>query len=88
MRYAVRDAKEVANVLIENFGFKSENVIQLYDKDATKEGIMRAFDWIRQLARVDDRVLVFYAGHGITIRYLMVERRGTFCLMMVHKVSL
>lgn len=67
LRYAVRDAKEVANVLIENFGFKSENVIQLYDKDATKEGIMRAFDRIRQLAREDDRVLVFYAGHGITI---------------------
>jgi hypothetical protein len=67
LRYAVRDAKEVANVLIENFGFKRENVIQLYDKEATKEGIMRAFDRVRQLAREDDRVLIFFAGHGITV---------------------
>jgi len=68
LRYAVRDAKGIADVLIENFGFKSENVIQLYNGQATKEGIMKAFDRIRQLAGNDDRVFVFFAGHGITIQ--------------------
>ncbi|MCX7761423.1 MAG: PEGA domain-containing protein [Candidatus Kryptonium sp.] len=68
LRYAVKDASEVAKVLIEKFGFKSENVIQLYNEQATKEGITRAFDRIVRSAMQDDRVFIFFAGHGITVQ--------------------
>jgi diacylglycerol kinase family enzyme len=68
LRYAVKDARGVAQILVENYGFKKENVIELYDQQATKEGIMRAFDRIRQKADKEDRVFVFFAGHGITVQ--------------------
>ncbi|MEN3039146.1 MAG: caspase family protein, partial [Candidatus Kryptonium sp.] len=68
LRYAVKDASEVAKLLIEKFGFKSENVIQLYNEQATKEGITRAFDRIVRSAMQDDRVFIFFAGHGITVQ--------------------
>ncbi len=68
LKYAVRDAEGVAQVLMEKFGFKRENIIELYDQQATKEGITRVFDRIRQVAGEDDRVFVFFAGHGITVQ--------------------
>ncbi len=68
LKYAVKDAKGVAQVLVERYGFKKENVIELYNQQATKEGIMRAFDRVRQRAVEEDRVFVFFAGHGITVQ--------------------
>ncbi len=50
LKYAVKDAKGVAQVLVERYGFKKENVIELYNQQGTKEGIMRAFDRVRQKA--------------------------------------
>jgi len=76
LRYAVKDARGVAQVLVENYGFKKENVIELYDQRATKEGIMRAFDRIRQRADKEDRVFVFFAGHGITVQLPDGRERG------------
>ncbi len=66
LKYAVSDGKAFAKLLIERYGFKPENVIQLYDDEATKENIMKAFDKLRS-ADVEDRVLFFFAGHGITV---------------------
>ncbi len=66
LRYAVQDAKAVVDVLVSGYGFKRENIIELYDADATKERIMQSFDRLRRVAGEDDRVFVFFAGHGIT----------------------
>lgn len=76
LKYAVKDARVIAEVLIQNFGFKSENVFQLYNQQATKEEIMKAFDRIRQLAENDDRVFVFFAGHGITVQLPDGKEKG------------
>ncbi len=65
---AVKSAKMVREKLVREFGFDPENVIELYDDQATRENILKAFDRLMDAKRVstDDRVLVFFAGHGVT----------------------
>jgi len=67
LKYAVRDAEEFTEVLVNYYGFKRENIIKLINREATKENIMKAFDKLRSVADKEDRVLVFFAGHGITV---------------------
>ncbi|HEY7698449.1 MAG TPA: polysaccharide deacetylase family protein, partial [Vicinamibacteria bacterium] len=69
LRYAVNDATAVESTLVERFGFPRENVIRLVDGDATRERIVEVLGGtLADPGRVgpDDRVLVFFAGHGAT----------------------
>ncbi|HMD30812.1 MAG TPA: caspase family protein, partial [Candidatus Acidoferrales bacterium] len=71
LRYAVNDALAVRDVLIQKYHFKPENVFQLTDKDATREGILSLLgDKLASpdMVKHDDRVFVFFAGHGATRR--------------------
>jgi hypothetical protein len=67
LKYATNDAKSVAGVLQNNFGFDPGNVTVLLDEKAQREDIMLAFDRLRRNSKKDDRVFVFFAGHGMTI---------------------
>ncbi|WP_312517341.1 polysaccharide deacetylase family protein [Massilia sp.] len=68
LEYAVRDAEGVGQALVSKFGFAQERVITLKNEQATREGILAAFHG--QLAhrglQPNDRVFVFFAGHGAT----------------------
>jgi peptidoglycan/xylan/chitin deacetylase (PgdA/CDA1 family)/uncharacterized caspase-like protein len=69
LRYAVNDAKGVKELLIRKYQFKAENIIPLFDEDATREKILSALgDDLANPEKVkkEDRVFVFYAGHGVT----------------------
>ena len=69
LHHAVPDAKAMEQLLVTRFGFKSENVTALYDDQATRANILRALnEKLTDGKRVkrDDRVLVFFAGHGST----------------------
>lgn len=69
LRYAVRDAQAVRDVLIQKYHFKPENVFTLFDKEATRESILSLLgDKLANTGMVkrDDRVFVFFAGHGAT----------------------
>jgi len=71
LHHATADARAIRQVLIERFGFRPDNVTTLLDGDATRAGILRAMqEKLADPARVrrDDRVLVFFAGHGSTRR--------------------
>lgn len=71
--YAVNDAKEVSTFLQEQFDFPRDNVILLLDGDATRSAIHKAFlSFSGDATQEDDRLLVFFAGHGHTQR----SRRG------------
>jgi len=59
------DAESVAAVLTGELGFPKANVATLLDSRATRAGIMERFLAFDSLA-VDDRLLVFFAGHGAT----------------------
>jgi len=65
--YAVNDAKEISAILIEELGFEKDNVIYLVDQDATKSNILKSFlRFSKDDVKVDDRLFVFFAGHGHT----------------------
>ena len=68
LRYAVRDAEGIRQMLIEKFAFSAERVVSLNNEEATRIGILAAFH--DRLAHGDiqknDRIFVFFAGHGAT----------------------
>ena len=69
LSFAVNDADAVASLLVERFGFKPENVFTLMDEEATRERIVELLgETLAAPERVhhDDRVFVFFAGHGAT----------------------
>ena len=69
LQYAVRDAKAIQDTLITRFGFKPGNVTLLADAQATRANILGALNQKladSQAIKRDDRVFVFYAGHGGT----------------------
>ncbi|MED5620647.1 polysaccharide deacetylase family protein [Ideonella sp. BN130291] len=68
LQYAVRDAKALTQALVERFGVAPERVVALYNKDATRQGILDAFHGRLAHGGVqkNDRVFVFFAGHGAT----------------------
>lgn len=71
LRYCVNDADSVEQMLITQYGFKKSNIIKLLNKEATRERIVWALgDQLADANKVgkDDRVFVFFAGHGATRR--------------------
>ena len=67
LQYAVNDAEAVRTQLLQHYGFASDHVLMLKDKDATRNGILALFEerLSHELAK-DDRLFVFFAGHGAT----------------------
>lgn len=69
LTYATADALAMKELLIKTFHFKPENVTLLLDAEATRERIVAELaDALGNPERVkkEDRVLVFFAGHGAT----------------------
>jgi peptidoglycan/xylan/chitin deacetylase (PgdA/CDA1 family)/tetratricopeptide (TPR) repeat protein len=69
LRYAANDAQAVRDTLVQKYGFKSENVFLLLNGDATRKNILSLLgDKLANtdMVKHDDRVFVFYAGHGAT----------------------
>jgi uncharacterized caspase-like protein len=64
LRFAVKDAEAVAEVLKQNYGFDDVRVLR--DEQATKDGITDALSQLasRRTVQSEDRVLIFFAGHG------------------------
>jgi hypothetical protein len=68
LRGAVSDASSVANLLLSEFAFDSQNVFILLDQEATQRNILDHLELVAQTAQPNDRVIFFFAGHGITRR--------------------
>ncbi len=65
--YAKQDAEAFAAILQSQFEFTAENVTLLTDGDATKERITSSFlAFTRDSLSCDDRIVIFFAGHGHT----------------------
>jgi uncharacterized caspase-like protein len=60
----VNDVRALSQVLVERHGFPAENVIQLLDEAATRDGILEALEDLVQRVGEGDAVLVHYSGHG------------------------
>jgi len=69
LSYAVNDARAVRDTLVRKYGFAADHITTLLDGEATREAILAALgDSLADSKKVarDDRVLVFFAGHGVT----------------------
>jgi formylglycine-generating enzyme required for sulfatase activity len=66
-------AEAMADVLENRYRF--DQVIALYDKDATKANIEDAYSDLRYLMKPDDRFVVYVAGHGVGVEG-MVRAEG------------
>ncbi|MGB9989128.1 polysaccharide deacetylase family protein [Massilia sp. SM-13] len=68
LQYAVQDAKAIRDTLVSRFGFDSERVFTLTNGDATRNNILALFHEKLAEAKLkkDDRIFVFFAGHGAT----------------------
>jgi peptidoglycan/xylan/chitin deacetylase (PgdA/CDA1 family)/TolA-binding protein len=69
LRYAANDAQGVRDMLIAKYNFKPDHIFMLLNKDATRGKILSLLgDKLANadLVKHEDRVFVFYAGHGAT----------------------
>ena len=74
LSYARSDAEAVADTLKNEFGF--DPIWTLYDADATRQNIRRFFEQDLQEADEDDGLVIFFAGHGITVTSTIGDDRG------------
>lgn len=58
------DARDVYDMLVDDYNFKPENVILLQDSKATKSVINNAFAQIEDQIDNDDLFFFYYSGHG------------------------
>lgn len=64
--YAVSDAEEIKDILINELNFSAEDITFLIDEQATRANILKAFmSYIS--ADLDEKIFVFFAGHGHTV---------------------
>jgi hypothetical protein len=81
LMHAASDARAVGEALITSFSFPPENVTYLLDEDATKRTILSAFmSYSNILDGDNDRIIVFFAGHGHTA----TARRGEVGFLIPH----
>ena len=64
--YTIKDAENLyANFTDKNLiGYPKKNVILLTGKEATKEGILEAFDTLKQKTDEESTIFLYYSGHG------------------------
>ena len=71
LSYACNDADAVASSLVDRLGFESSKLFLGKDERATKQSILDRYLELSSLATdPDDRVFVFFAGHGFTTQGL------------------
>jgi formylglycine-generating enzyme required for sulfatase activity len=76
LRYAVNDAQALERALLAQ-GFRQDRILTLTDEKATKAAIERLLgDQLRQQVGANDRLLVFFAGHGKTDLVRSGEEEG------------
>lgn len=57
----LKDANDISEVLQNKYGFKVETLL---DDSATKKAMYRALRNLSSIAKPDDSILIYYAGHG------------------------
>lgn len=85
LSYACNDAIGVRDLLVRELGFPADNVICLLDDQATRDGVLRAyFRFTKDDIGLDDRIFIFFAGHGRTL----TGSRGEVGFLVPHDAVL
>jgi tetratricopeptide (TPR) repeat protein len=70
LKFSERDAESIYSILIspEGGNFRAENVRKLIGSRATLANIRKELEeWLPKVAREQDRVLIYFAGHGFVL---------------------
>lgn len=66
LSYARKDAEDIAS-LLPDLGFSQDCIRLITDRDASRAAILDSYlDYIQIADSPDDRIIVFFAGHGVT----------------------
>jgi uncharacterized caspase-like protein len=68
LQHAVKDAEAMRESLITRFGFPPDHVLFYKDAEATRANLLGALNGKLAQAQRDDRIFVYFAGHGATRR--------------------
>lgn len=85
LEYAVCDADEFRQTLIDSLGFEPQNITYLANETATRQAILKVFlRFSGEDIDIDERLIVFYAGHGHT----RTGSRGEIGYLVPHDADL
>jgi len=60
----VKDARDFKKVLVEKYGFEQENILELYNEEATPDNIRDQFESLKNKGTDLDNLMIYYSGHG------------------------
>jgi uncharacterized caspase-like protein/peptidoglycan/xylan/chitin deacetylase (PgdA/CDA1 family) len=66
LQHAVKDAEAVKDTLISRYGFAQDHILFFKDGDATRANLLGALNGKLAQAKRDDRIFIYFAGHGAT----------------------
>lgn len=72
---AVNDIERTKAVLIGRYEFSEQGITTLTDRQATRAGILKAFDALIAKTRPNDTVIIHYSGHGSRIPDISGDER-------------
>lgn len=61
---AVKDAKDVKRILTTKYRFNTTEVVEVFDEQATIEGIYSAFNKLKGKIKANDNLVIYFSGHG------------------------
>ena len=64
LQNAVKDASDFVGVLTQQYQFESDNVIRLFNQDATEDRIRDAIRDLKRRITPHDNLILYYSGHG------------------------
>ena len=64
----VNDVTAMYDLLVDQFGFKNDNVRMLTDHRATKKNIIKRIEWLINNSINGDELVLHYSGHGSQVR--------------------
>ncbi|HEV7614454.1 MAG TPA: caspase family protein [Steroidobacteraceae bacterium] len=60
----VLNDRKLANELAQRFGVPAQNIVELSERDVTREGLKQALGALNQVIMPGDKLYVYFSGHG------------------------
>lgn len=60
----VKDARDFKKVLMDKYGFVQDNVLELYNEEATPDNVRAQFESLKEKGSDIDNLIIYYSGHG------------------------
>jgi hypothetical protein len=62
------DVRLFVSTAVSTMGIPTENIKEIVDSEATYEGVVKGFRWLKEKSSSDSAVIVYYNGHGTLLQ--------------------